>query len=278
MQTTTQVKGIYPDQEFNVQEYLPDSLFNQAATLAGSIQGDQPVIRVPYVAQDPSVGFVKEGAEIGENDPTLSEIQVTTAKLAVIVSQSNESLSYPNAGQLLTVSLTRTLTQKADYVFLNNTPAASTTQPTGLLNITGITTGAEWGDSDASTDLDAVANAISLIEANQGTATHLIMSPAAWLHFASLKDKNSNYQLGAPGTTVTRQLWGVPVLISTQMPDDSILAIDQTDIVSASTNLQLTLSDQAAFTSDSTLWRCTWRLGWNAVHPNRIVRMNKAGI
>jgi HK97 family phage major capsid protein len=274
-QTTSPLKGIYQDQEFQVQEYLPDSLFLQAATIAGDIQGDSPAVRVPYVSQDPTVGFVAEGAEINENDPTLDEVLITTAKLAVLVSQSNESLAYPTAGQLITSSLTRTLTQKADHVFLQNTPAQKTSQPTGLLNTTSTTQGPAWGGDDPTKDLDAIATAISQIEANNGQATHIIMSPTAWLHYASLKDKNSNYQLGQPGTTVTRQLWGLPVLTSSQAPDDKIAVIDKTTIIGATSGLKLTLSDQAAFTSDSVLWRCTWRLGWNTPHPERNAILTK---
>jgi hypothetical protein len=41
----------------------------------------------------------------------------------------------------------------------------------------------------------------------------------------------------------------------------------------AASGLKLTLSDQAAFTSDSILWRCTWRLGRNT--PQTWLHHNK---
>lgn len=64
IETTSQLKGLYPDQSFPSQDIVPDSLILQVATVTGAPEGDTPQVRVPYVETDPKVGFVKEGQEI----------------------------------------------------------------------------------------------------------------------------------------------------------------------------------------------------------------------
>ena len=173
-------RGLYPDQTFIASEVLPDALIYQLATMAGSIEGDAPVVRVPYVAEDPTVGFVREGDEIGVTDPKMDEVLVRTAKLAHITRQTNESAAYADASNMLAASMSRAMTVKANRAFLGNTgtPAvdledrAAAFEPVGLLNTPGLTesdTYALWVQDDASGRLDSIVNMMATVEANGGT-------------------------------------------------------------------------------------------------------------
>lgn len=45
-------------------DVIPDALILTTATVVGRIEGDEPAVRVPFVADDGTVGFVAEGDPI----------------------------------------------------------------------------------------------------------------------------------------------------------------------------------------------------------------------
>ena len=63
------VTGVAPDIA------VPDALILKTSTVAGSIEGDAPAVRVQYI-DDATAGFVAEGAALPEADPNLSEALV----------------------------------------------------------------------------------------------------------------------------------------------------------------------------------------------------------
>ena len=85
--TTTDQKSLYPDQVFTYTEVVPEALLlNPAvATMAGEIEGDKPMVRVPYIKTDPVATFVAEGAEIPDGVGMLDEVTLTTGKLALLI-------------------------------------------------------------------------------------------------------------------------------------------------------------------------------------------------
>lgn len=264
-------KGLYPDKTFIARDVVPDALIFDLATIAGSIEGDEPAVRVPFVTEDPTVGFVAEGAEINVDDPDLDEILVHTGKLAVITKQTNEAASYTEANQLIADSLSRAVTVKGNTALLSNpTPTGGATTPTGLLNIAGIVNG-----GTLSTSLDAINDAITTVEVNGGTATHITMDPASWGVIRGLKaSSDSNVPLiGAPSEQTDRRLFGLPVRVTSQMPSGTVLVSDRREIIAAVGAIRLQTSEHVYYTSDSLARRVTWRLGWNVVRPNRLAKV-----
>lgn len=261
-------KGLYPDQTFLAADIVPDALLYQVATIAGSIEGDEPAIRVPYVKTDPTVGFVPEGDEITVSDPALDELVIRTGKLAVITRQTNESAAYADAAALTATSMARAITVKGNTALLSN--AAADTEPTGLLNITGITDAGALG-----TNLDVIGDAITALEVAGGTSTHVIASPDAWGTIRGLKSATgSNLPLiGAPADQTERRLFGLPVIVSAQMPTGTVLIVDRANLIAAAGPIRLATSDQVYFGSDSLARRATWRIGWEVLDPARIAKV-----
>lgn len=268
LNTTAGPKGLYPDQTFLAADVVPDALIYQLATLAGSIEGDEPAIRVPYVKTDPTVGFVPEGDVITPSDPELDELVIRTGKLAVLTRQTNESSAYGPASSLAANSMARALTIKGNSALLSNATAAG--QPTGLLNIAGITDA-----GTLTTDLDAIGDAITALEVAGGTATHVIAAPDAWGTIRGLKAATgSNLPLiGAPSDQTDRRLFGLPVLVSPQMAAGTVLVSDRANIIAAVGQIKLATSDQVYFNSDSLARRATWRIGWEVLDPKRLAKV-----
>ncbi len=67
---------------------------------------------------------------------------------------------------------------------------------------------------------------------------------------------------------MTRQLLGIPVLVSSAMTAGSLIVIDRAAVVSAVGPVVVAVSDQAYFASDSIGLRCTFRFGQNVVRPD----------
>ncbi len=65
-------------------------------------------------------------------------------------------------------------------------------------------------------------------------------------------------------------LLDLPVVVTPSMTANSGLVLDESAIAAAYGSIQVATSDQVYFTSDNIAVRCTWRIGWNLVHPDRI--------
>lgn len=268
-------KGLYPDQTFIAQEVVPEALIYEITTVVGSIEGDEPAIRVPYVKEDPHVGFVLEGDPIYAENPQLDEVVIRTGKLATIVRQTNESASYTDANTLNAASMARSITVSGNNALLSSTPSSQvTTEPVGLMLTEGLADAPTLGDN-----LDAIGDAITAVEVAGGTATHIVVSPAAWGHIRSLKSgTGSNLPLiGAPADQTERRMFGLPVIVSHQMPTaagaENVLIVDKSNILSAVGAIKLATSSEYYFGSDSLARRATWRIGWQVLDPKRLARV-----
>jgi HK97 family phage major capsid protein len=259
-------KGLYPDATFIPNDIVPDALINELTTQTVVIEGDQPVVRVPFVAEDATVGFVAEGELIPTADARLSEVLVHTQKLAVISRMSRESTTYDSAAEFVSASMARAVTVKANNALLSNE-----SNPTGLIHTPGLIDGGTLADGN----LDVLSDAITTIEANGATATHLTMDPKSWGELRKLKTATGSSQLllGAPADQTDKRLFGISVIVTPQMPEGTILVSDKSNIVSSAGGIQLTKSAEAYFDRDSYGYRVTWRFGWNVIRPERLAKV-----
>ena len=246
-------------------DVVPDALIMSTSTVVGSIEGDAPAVRVPWVDVDETVGFVDEGAPIPENAGEYNEVVVRTGKIATLGKFSREQLEQPNAATLVVNSLSRSVVNKANTAYLGNAA-----DPTGLTNLPGITDGGTLG-----ADLDTLTEATLGIEAAGGQATHVLAHPSAWAALAKMKGATGSAVplLGAGTGEAERRVLGVPVLVTAAMPEDSLLVIDSSSVVSAVGQVQLARSEDAFFGSDVVGVRVTFRLGWAAMKPESIVKI-----
>lgn len=210
-------------------DVVPDALILNTATVVGQIEGDDPAIRVPFVADDGVVGFVAEGAEIPDANQEFDEVVVLTGKVAALGKYSFETLAQPEAARMVVDSLSRSVVTKANAAYLGNLEAAP--GPTGLLNTPGIID----FETPIGDDLDQLVDAIAFIETDGGTAMHIIANPTAWATLSKLKratDSNESL-IGAGTVAAERALLGLPVLVTPAMPAGSLLVTDQSAIIGA---------------------------------------------
>ncbi|PND58123.1 phage major capsid protein [Mycobacterium sp. ENV421] len=271
--TPTSPKAWAPDQTaFVPGDVIPDALILNTATVVGQIEGDEPAVRVPFVADDGVVGFVAEGAEIPDADQDLDEVVVLTGKVAALGKYSYETLQQPQAAAMVVESLSRNVVRKANAAYLGNPVAGP--GPVGLLNSPGIID----FETPIADDLDLLVDAIAFIETDGGTATHIIANPTAWATLSKLKratDSNESL-IGAGTVAAERALLGLPVLVTPEMPAGSLLVADKSAVIGAQSAVRLARSDDAYFSSDSIGVRVTWRLGWKVMHASRVAKLTVA--
>lgn len=250
------------------QEVIPDALILTTSTVAGSIEGDSPAVRVPYVDDD-LAGFVAEGLNIPEGDPTLAEAVVHTGKISQLIRLSREQFLQPNAEKLLQDSVGRAVLKAGNVAYIQQVAPVSpaTTPPAGLLNVSGITAG---GVIEAS--LDGLLDLQAALAESGAVPTHVVVSPTAWADLRRIKDETGSARslLGFGTSDTAPLLLNVPVLVSNAVPTGTGLILDRTAIVSAVSQVMVAVSYERYFESDSIGIRATWRIGLAVVKPSRI--------
>lgn len=248
-----------------VTDAVPDLLALDVTTVAGSINGDTPAVRVPFVDDD-EAEIVAEGATIDEAEPSLSEVLVNTSKVAQLLRISRELYSQSSTASLLSGSVSRAIIRKADSVLIDGDAGANIT---GLLDATSIETADPVAD-----DLDPLVDLVAAIEANGGTATHLIVAPDTWAALRKIKVGTGSSQslLGAGTDDADRRLLGLPVRTSAAVPTGEGLIVDKTAIVSALGPVEIATSEDVYFSADSIGVRATLRIGTKPVRGDRIAK------
>jgi HK97 family phage major capsid protein len=252
-------------------DLIPEALIIAATTKVADIEGDEPLVKAPFILLPDEPAFVPEGEEIEEADIDSREVEIGTGKIAILTVVSREQYRQTGVANLLSEELKRAVTVKADAAFLNQ-PAPTGgrhTPPPGLL-VQDHTTGGAINDN-----LDAVSDAIALIESHSGTADLIIASPQSWAAVSKLKTAEDSNQslLGPPGVAAARQLLSIPVTVSASVADDTLIVVDKRAVLSAYGALTVAVSEHAAFRLDSIVTRLTWRIGAAITYPERVVEL-----
>lgn len=267
--TTTSARAWAPDvTTFAAADVIPEALILQCSTVSGQIEGDDPALRVAYV-DDASAEFVAEAAEITEANPALNEVLVYTGKVSQLIRLSAEQYRQAGTAGALSTSVRRAVVTRANTAFVAQAAPTSpaVTPPAGILNVSGIEDGGAVAD-----DLDALVDLFATIEGNGGAVSHLILAPDAWASLRKFKTGTGSAAglLGAGTQDAARMLLDVPVIVSGAMTSGTGLAIDRGAVVSAVGPVRVATSEHVYFSSDSVGLRCTWRIGWNLVRPDRV--------
>lgn len=261
------VLGIKPDQ------IIPTALIMTATSKAGFVEGDEPAVRVPAVLVDDEIGFVPEGAPIPESDQELDELVIHTGKIAQLIKVSREQLAQPDALTTILHGQRRDLTAKADRAFLTQPApvAPANTPPAGLLEYAS-----DAGEIDG--NLDALIDAQTLVHSTGGDVSGednpviVIASPNSYAYVRKLrKGTGSNENLLGAGVEVGPPfLLGMPVYVKNSMPDDKIVVLDKSQVLSAYGDVQLARSDEFFFGSDNVALRATFRFGVGVLDPQAV--------
>lgn len=247
---------------------VPEAAILLHTNVSGTIEGDQPVLRVAYVSDD-DAKFYDEGQTFDEAEPELQEALVYTRKFGQLVKLSREQYRQTGTADELARSVARAMTAKADNALLAQAaPVGPATAPVpGLTNWPGIVDAGEIGF-----DLDELIDLEAEVRANGADPTAWILAPTTWAYLRKLKttETAATNLLGAGTDNSEPRLLSVPVALNSQMPAYSGLLIDRTQVISAVSALEIATDASRYFDSDSVAVRATWRTGHTVPRPNRI--------
>ncbi|OZM84095.1 phage major capsid protein [Pseudonocardia sp. MH-G8] len=180
-------------------------------------------VTIPRWTADPSADWVAEAGVISSTDANADTITATPRKLAGLQRVSNETLtdSSPSLFERIAAGLVRSIALKADVGFYQGTGTAP--QIRGLANVAGIGAVSAGANGATPANLDLFADAIStVVEANANPSV-VVMHPRTWRTLLKVKETTGSAKpvltdgAGAPGEAVRRSIYGLPVLLSSQL-------------------------------------------------------------
>lgn len=269
--TTTDLKGMFPDQSFQAHDVLPEALLLKVGTHGGQAEGDAPLVRVPFVKTLPAGDFVLEGTPATPSEPAYDEELIPTRKLMIVSRQSREAARHQVAAELLASSMSTAIIRQANRALINGSPADSPGAALpGLAELAATTV-----TGGTSINLDAFIDAMSAIETAGGKATDIITDPATWAQVLKLKaGTGSDVPLvGSPAAMTDRTLYGCPVHVSPDVTEGTLLLVDSAALITVYSEVEVAVSEDAFFSSDSIARRVTWRIGWGMPEPSRLAKI-----
>lgn len=188
------------------------SIAVQAGSITVPLRSDNNLIA--RIGSDPVAGWRAENASVAESDPTFSQVALVPKTLAVMFKVSRELLQDSvNIDMAIEMALVGAFAAQLDAAVFYGTGSSS--QPTGIKNISGIGS-VEMGTNGAAlADYSQILTALQTLEdANGGMATALCMAPRTKYALANLQD-TTNQPMQAPALVSQ-----VPILSSTNFPVD----------------------------------------------------------
>lgn len=253
---------------FAMSDAVGEAAILKHSTVSGEIQGDEPALRIGY-AGNATATVVAEGAEIPEVDVDLDELVVHTVKVASLMTFSRELGRQPKSPDELAQAMERAVREKLDLLFLAQVaPTAPAVSPAaGLLNTTGI-----QSQTAVATNFDKLIALKSAVETAGGQPSAWVVAPTTMATLASMKagTELNSYLLGSGVEAGQLRLLGLPIEVNNQLPAKSGLLISKADVYSAVSDVELAISEHAAFSKDSTQARATARIGFGVPRPGRI--------
>lgn len=265
---TTDAKGIWGDSTLlRPEDVLTDALIVSQAQQATPINGDSEQVRVPYIGADAQATITAEGAEIQESNPDVDEMTFKTVKLALLCRVSNEAATSSVANNLIANSVRRAVTAAADQLFINGSkehPDVSGLLQGGSAMQRGEITGS------VADGLDSLLRVIGRIGDVGGTPSALILGYGTWMRLLRLKNGMGDYLVPRDAANApTPSLYGIPCVFTPAMPLNTILVHDRAETFASCSDITVTTDSSHYFSSDSLAVRCTFRLGWGVVRPDR---------
>ena len=253
---------------FALSDVVGDAAILKHSTVSGEIHGDEPALRIGY-AGSATATVVAEGEEVPEVGVDLDELVVQTVKVASLMTYSRELGRQPKSPDELAQAMARAVREKLDLLFLAQAaPVSPAVSPAaGLFNTASI-----QSQTAVSGSFDKLIDLRSAVEVAGGQPSAWIVAPTTMAALAKFKagTELNSYLLGAGVEAGQMQLLGLPIEVNNQMAAKSGLLVSKADIYSAVSDIELAISDHAAFGKDSTQARVTARIGFGVPRPGRI--------
>jgi len=251
---------------------LVAAIAGQATATYTDLGGVGTNASVSMVDRTAGAATVAAGGQMPETSLTPVKTILTARKVAIFSTVTDELMTdFPTFAQYLDVELTRQEIEAENWQLINGSGTGE--DLFGLLNTPGTLSRVK-----ASTDtaLDCIEEGITDLRNGPSLCEPdaILINPSTWSAIRRSKNTLGNYILGDPGQVVVNDVWGVPVLQSTQMvPGTVVLAnleIGARVLVREGITLSMTNSSDNDFTNGRVKIRATERLALGVSRPTAI--------
>ncbi|NYI41498.1 phage major capsid protein [Demequina lutea] len=227
---------------------------------------------VPTVDRTAGAATVHAGGQMPETSLTPVQTILTAKKLGIFTTVVDEMLQdFPTFAGYTQVELQRQITDAENWQLLNGDGTGDNLL--GLLN-TPSTLSRVKGSGDAA--LDVISAGISDLRTGPSYCEPdvIVINPTTWNTIRTAKNSLGNYILGDPGQSTVSEVWGVPVVQTSQMlPGTVVLAnleMGAQAFVREGITLAMTNSSDNDFTNGKVKIRATERLCLGVSRPTAI--------
>lgn len=265
--TTTDLRS----EEFYQSLVIP--ALNEASVVLRSIRRidtNATKVNLPIV-NDATIGWVAEGAALPDAGVDPSLVQVTPKKLAAYADISSESAGDANAAEIVGQAMAQALARRLDAAFF---VSGGTNAPAALDTATVVTV-----DAAPTTGIDAYIDAMAQMEADGATPTVVFVNPLDWAALAKVKESTGSNKpvlvtQSGPTLAATRSLNGLPVEVSSGVPQGTSYVVDGTRTVAVVRRDGTVESDRSVgFRNDIVVVRVVGRFGFGFLYPSAVARI-----
>lgn len=245
-----------------------------------------------------TAGWADELAtKIQAANQTFANVTASIFTVAAYALSSNQLLEDSSVDTIIRDQLERGVKKVVETAVLNG---SGTGQPRGILNTTGIQT-RNYTDASPTVGelLPVIALAITDVMDNHlSSPTHIVMRPQTWTKIITDASATGTFTFGAglsdPGSRTAsdpfpgRTLFGLPVVLTAQMPSNlgagtnetRILVMDATEQLFLNrTDMQVALSEHVFFLANQTVFRGERRVGFTSGrYPQSICSVQGTGL
>ena len=251
---------------------LVAAIAGQATATYTDLGGVGTNASVSVVDRTAGAATVHPGGQMPETSLTPAQTILVARKLAIFSTVTDELLTdFPTFAQYLEVELQRQVIEAENWQIVSGSGTGD--DLLGLLNTPGTLSRVKQ-TTDAAPDvieqgITDLRNGPSFCEPDA-----IIIHPSTFSAVRRTKNTLGNYILGDPGQTTVNDVWGVPVLQTTQMlPGTVVLANLQMGaqvFVREGITLSMTNSSDNDFTNGKVKVRATERLALGVSRPTAI--------
>jgi HK97 family phage major capsid protein len=205
-----------------------DSLRAKSVVLQASalvLPMSSQTLSLPKIGTSVVASTYLENAEIVSTDMSFANAVLVARKIAALARGSNEWFadSNPSARDVLAFDISRQVALQLDVQMLTGNGTAPNMR--GMVNFTGSTV------TTAPITLAGIAAAIGRLEAANAVPSAIFMDPATWtfLRATAAADGRSLVQPD-PTADAKRQLYGVPVYVTSVLPAGRAVVADMTQV------------------------------------------------
>jgi len=251
---------------------LVAAIAGQATATYTDLGGAGTNASVSVVDRTAGAATVAAGGQMPETSLTPTLTILTARKVAVFSTVTDELLTdFPTFSQYLDVELQRQEIEAENWQILSGSGTGE--DLLGLLHTSGTLSRVK---ASTDTTLDCIEQGITDLRNGPSLCEPdaIISNPSTWSTIRRTKNTLGNYILGDPGQVTVSDVWGVPVLQSTQMlPGTVVLAnleIGAEVKVREGITLSMTNSSDDDFTNGRVKVRATERLALGVSRPTAI--------